>query len=352
MLNAYIREHSLWKENSEREENQLPQDIQAVLFVLGRLLPYQVEEEGEPVDLSYTDLRGCNLVKAPLKSANLRGAHLEKASLHEVHLEKADLHLAHLERAELISANLKEAVLSRANLTQATALSVNLEKANLNLAILDGASLQGADFSEANLVAATLDGALLQGMRLPNQYGLEEMKTDLREARGLHKEQIIRANGDDTTLLPEGLPKPIWWSKAPSSVSPDRPDPLSPGEYSINVLKVALSFVVDEGWSCRVARWPDILQLCSEFGNLQFVKIKALYDLSEPSSASTLSMPDDPITWLQGQAHPYLRTEEPYPVSIGDVQGTAIDILVSTSPAPPRSSWVSSTWSSLLSPQR
>ena len=97
-------------------------------------------------------------------------------------------------------------------------------------------------------------------------------------------------------------------------------DPLSPGEYSINVLNVALSFTVDEGWYCGVVRWPDMLQIYGHDRALEFVKIKAVYDLSNPASASTLAtMPNDLITWLQASARPYLRTEGPFPVTIGGV---------------------------------
>ena len=43
-------------------------------------------------------------------------------------------------------------------------------------------------------------------IRSPNLHGLKERKADLEGAEGLCKEQIIRANGDDTTLLREDSP--------------------------------------------------------------------------------------------------------------------------------------------------
>ncbi len=109
-------------------------------------------EKGKQADLSRTDLPGANLFEANLRGANLR----------EANLRGADLRLANLQGAHLFEINLQE---------------VDLR----------GANLQGADLGRANLEGARLFDA------------------NLIKAKGLTREQLDGACGDDKTKLPDDL---------------------------------------------------------------------------------------------------------------------------------------------------
>src|SRR5215211_3711499 len=331
ILNTYIREHARWEpeqDSDEEKDPQLPQDIQAALTVLGRRTRYRGKGDDRVLNLQRVDLRGADLREAHLEGAKLAGSHLEKADLRSSHLKSADLRAVQLIMANLVSADIEKADLWRANLRHAGLLSANLEGVNLNSAMLDGAYLQGADLKETNLAHTTLDGAFLNELRVPNNLDLPERVTNLQEANWLSQEQIERANGDDTTLLPAGLIRPSWWSKVPLVGNRQ----LSPGRYSINVLKVALSFEVGEGWRTHVARWSETLELGHRYWNLAFLKIRDIYDPSKPSTEPPLPMPEDPITWLQELEQPYLVLGEPLPETIGGVSGKRIDIEVADVP--------------------
>lgn len=101
-------------------------------------------------------------------------------------------------RAELCQAVLVHATLIEANLAGAMLIKADLSYGRLNKADLRGADLRGAKLGYADLTEARLDGAFVCG-------------ADLRHARGLTQQQIDRAFGGESTLLPAGLHVPATW---------------------------------------------------------------------------------------------------------------------------------------------
>ena len=106
-LAGYVRHRSPWPSRKKRDE--MLDDVQAALTVLGRRPKVYKSERDPRLHLSATDLRW----------ADLREAHLEGAYLHRVHLEDADLGGAHLHDAILIRAHFQGASLAGAHLERA-----------------------------------------------------------------------------------------------------------------------------------------------------------------------------------------------------------------------------------------
>ena len=85
---------------------------------------------------------------------------------------------------------------------QANLRRTDLQKAGLRNANLRGADLQGAKLQEADLRRAKLQGANLLGADL---QGANLTGADLTKAKGLTREQLDEACGDDETNLPDDL---------------------------------------------------------------------------------------------------------------------------------------------------
>lgn len=217
-----------------------------------------------PLDQAYlpgVNLKNADLRAAKLENANLQGANLENANLQGANLEGADLQGANLKSTTLWNANLKRAVLVRTDLDGAQLINANLEDAtlmgaNLKGAILMHANLQGAILDDANLQGATLaakadlDGAAVAGeadSRPPLRFlykltsslapldpedakllfsklkdpPLKEADPDKERRRlELAQQQLDTALGDDRTVLPDGLSRPVHWPKRESNPTP------------------------------------------------------------------------------------------------------------------------------------
>ena len=90
---------------------------------------------------------------------------------------------------------------------------IDFKGVDLNDVDLRGANLSNADLSGATAVGADLRGANLRGTLLTLAQ-LDEVQLD--EVAGLTQDQLIRASGDPTTILPEGLERPSWWGSEES----------------------------------------------------------------------------------------------------------------------------------------
>ena len=108
-----------------------------------------------PIDISYSNLRGLNAIGIYLPNVIGWGADLREANLEEANLGEAYFIGADLSGSNLFLANLKEADLRMAN----------LEGADLSGADLIMANLEGANFAEANLREANLKYANLKYAR-------------------------------------------------------------------------------------------------------------------------------------------------------------------------------------------
>ena len=199
VLTAYVRAESAWtaeKESQDGDPPALPPYIQAILTVLGRRR-VEFDPPGKCLDLSHTDLRNADLLRASLAPVNLLHANLAGAMLIQVDLQGAAMSWAilkdaSLEGAKLNNAYLNEAILEDAHLSEAELMGAKLHQANLRNAMLYRATMSRAFMPGANLAGAILLETNLSG-------------TDLSKVEGLTREQIERAITDEKTILPECL---------------------------------------------------------------------------------------------------------------------------------------------------
>ena len=155
--------------------------------------------------LANTTLGGAVLRDADLTGATLRGANFTGANLEGAVFRDADLTRASLVGAFLRDADLAGAVLRYADLEGALLVGGDLRDADLEGALLVGANLIGANLTNASLRGANLTDVILRDADLGN--------ADLRGANLVHtlpsgaisQQQLNRACGDDSTILPAGL---------------------------------------------------------------------------------------------------------------------------------------------------
>jgi pentapeptide repeat protein len=130
ILTAYIRQ----RPRCQDDPNEIPNDVQAVLAVLGRRSRHRVELR---LDLRSTDLPNAKLPWARLSKAILIGTNLRGADLRKADLRKADLREATLIGAKLCSANLRGADLRDADFRKGDRLT-DLQGADLRGRICGG----------------------------------------------------------------------------------------------------------------------------------------------------------------------------------------------------------------------
>ncbi|HEX8053022.1 MAG TPA: pentapeptide repeat-containing protein [Thermoleophilaceae bacterium] len=233
VLSAWLRRKSRVRRRGTGR--RLPEDVRAVLVVLGRR-PKAPSSNADRVDLTSIDLRSADLLvldlpRAVLSDARLDGADLTRAKLNQAHLtrahfENADLTGAELKKATLTNARFDAADLSETTLTKATCTSgsfidatlassvlsraefahadlsrsdlqgAKARKTNFARARLAGANLTRADVRGASFLGASLRGANLSGTTLKRA---DLRGADLRNAAGLTAEQVAVARCDMTT---------------------------------------------------------------------------------------------------------------------------------------------------------
>jgi uncharacterized protein YjbI with pentapeptide repeats len=193
----------------------VPQEVEAILKVIGRRTPAQIEaemSEGGCLDLTgisavginlagydlrhtcwdRSDLRGAVLSNADLTATTfdrsvLQGANLDSVAAAGAALTRADLAFANLSRADLGDANLLASDLSGATMQETELTGADLVGVNLAGALLLGADLTAADLADAQFAGAVLSGATLAG------------------AEHMTAEQIDPAIIDGATTLPAGI---------------------------------------------------------------------------------------------------------------------------------------------------
>ena len=108
--------------------------------------------------------------------------------------------------------------------------------------------------------------------------------------------------------------------------------PLRPGEYHSVKFKPPLSFKLGKGWHNNEEQFSDFIQLSQQgdIGTLQFANVKEVY---KPGTTDVVDAPKDLVGWLQ--QHPYLKTSEPQPVTVGGVKGEQLEVLVDHLPKDP-----------------
>lgn len=157
ILTEFVRKHAPHITQENISSIKINADIQASLSVISRR-DTEKYLESEPIDLSYTDLRGTNLSEANLAGANLYQVNLSGVNLAGANLSGTILSAANLSEANLAGANLSGAILSAANLSKTNLTKANLSRANLYLANLYQTNLQDAILDKANLRETKFSG--------------------------------------------------------------------------------------------------------------------------------------------------------------------------------------------------
>jgi hypothetical protein len=100
---------------------------------------------------------------------------------------------------------------------------------------------------------------------------------------------------------------------------------LRPGEYHSVRFKPPLSFEVSKPWSNTEEQLSDYIELEQQGndGTLTFVNVKEVF---KPGTTNVEEAPQDLVGWFQH--HPYLKTSEPQPVTVGGLKGEQMEVRV------------------------
>ncbi|MDZ4380199.1 MAG: pentapeptide repeat-containing protein [Parvibaculum sp.] len=163
----------------------------------------------------------CNLAEANFDGQFLRLAALQGANLTGARLRGADITGIHLNRAKLDGANFSGSNMAGAVLTGATLRGADLSNTRLDAVRMSGADFTGANLSGANLrMLEYVKGTKFTNVNARNAIfrhaylgrvdftGADLSGADFTRSVGLTNEQLGRACGDGTTILPPGLSIP------------------------------------------------------------------------------------------------------------------------------------------------
>jgi uncharacterized protein YjbI with pentapeptide repeats len=275
-------------------------------------------------DLPWANFQGTRLEGANLRDVDLRNANLQQAQLGEysgagetvqTDLRRADLKAADARDADLSSADLSEARLNDADLSDAVLDEANFQGAELKATVLEGASLFGANLQNALLFEVDISGA------------------NLADTKNLTQSQVDDAIGDTETKLPEGegLQKPGWWYQDRSGELRWE-GPLQPGLYWTTAFHVPLEFTLGKGWKTVGTESITSVELDWKDSGLGFLFIspEEVYDPHGLASAEVIPFPKDMVAWLR--SHPYLIADKPIETDIGGIEGTQVDVEITTMP--------------------
>jgi hypothetical protein len=107
---------------------------------------------------------------------------------------------------------------------------------------------------------------------------------------------------------------------------PEEAKALQPGEYRTEEFEPSFSFRVGKGWKNDPPEAFDFLLLGQERGGLGAVNVQRVYEPSKSAMPIVGNAPKDLVGWLEH--HPYLKTSDPEPISVGGVKGLQLDVAV------------------------
>jgi hypothetical protein len=108
---------------------------------------------------------------------------------------------------------------------------------------------------------------------------------------------------------------------------PDEAKALQPGEYRTEEFEPSFSFRVGKGWKNGTPEAFDVMLLNGGgTDGLGAVNVQRVYEPSKSGSPIVSSTPKDLVGGLEH--HPYLKTSDPEPVSVGGVEGQQLDVAV------------------------
>src|SRR5919112_4223745 len=108
---------------------------------------------------------------------------------------------------------------------------------------------------------------------------------------------------------------------------PDEARPLQPGRYRTEEFEPSFSFRVGKGWKNGTPEAFDVMLLTGgATDRLGAVNVQRVYEPSKSGRPLVSRTPKDLVGWLEH--HPYLKTSDPEPVSVGGVEGQQLDVTV------------------------
>jgi hypothetical protein len=108
---------------------------------------------------------------------------------------------------------------------------------------------------------------------------------------------------------------------------PDEAKALRPGEYRTEEFEPSFPFRVGKGWKNGTPEAFDVMLLNGGgTDGLGAVNVQRVYEPSKSGRPIVSSTPKDLVGWLEH--HPYLKTSDPEPVSVGGVEGQQLDVVV------------------------
>ena len=111
---------------------------------------------------------------------------------------------------------------------------------------------------------------------------------------------------------------------------PEDPQALRPGEYRSEEFKPSLSFKVGKGWSSTPLEASDHLAIArGETAGIGFENVQEVYKPTT-GTPNVVEAPRDLVSWFQ--QHPYLKTDKPEQITVGEVKGEQFDVVIEDLP--------------------
>src|SRR5215213_1430269 len=108
---------------------------------------------------------------------------------------------------------------------------------------------------------------------------------------------------------------------------PDEAKHLQPGEYRTEEFEPSFSFRIGKGWKNDPPEAFDALFLSGGgTGVWGAANVQRVYEPSKSGTPIVVNTPEDLVGWLEH--HPYLKTSDPEPNSVGGVEGLQVDVAV------------------------
>ena len=101
---------------------------------------------------------------------------------------------------------------------------------------------------------------------------------------------------------------------------PDEAKALQPGEYRTEEFEPSFSFRIGKGWKNDPPEAFDVLLL----SGLGAVNVQRVYEPSKSGTPIVVNTPKDLVGWLEH--HPYLKTSDLDPISVGGVESLQVDV--------------------------
>ena len=107
---------------------------------------------------------------------------------------------------------------------------------------------------------------------------------------------------------------------------PEQAKALQPGQYRTEEFESSFSVGVGKGWKNDPPEAFDILLLGQETGGLGAVNVQRVYEPSKSGTPIVVNAPKNLVGWLEH--HPYLKTSDPEPISVGGAKSLQLDVAV------------------------